>query len=471
MRNPSYYDLESVDHKSVNAYLSALVEGAFEKLRDARCVAVNDDDDVVEPLSLGRVASFYYLQHSTVALFARTMNARNTPRDLLEILAGAAEYDETPVRHNEDLLNATLADAVVKAGGFPVDARSLDDPHVKANLLFQAHWLRVPLPSSDFVTDAKGALDNAARVLQAMIDVAADAGWLAVTLRLMNLQQALMQGRRAEDPSLCVLPGISLEDARCAAAKARSHAVTKKRKDPNVLGTLPELVALARREVAAAKRALAASAGFSQKALTKTASKALDAAVAVAARLPVIDVDARIVDGELASMDGELASERVTVEVRLRRVETSFSEKRFSEKKTSAAREPTSRRTTPPRAVCPLYPKIKQEGWWVVLGDREANELLALRRVAFGDETRVKLTYEDDKREIHDANKRVVVAFLVSDCYVGMDQETDVVFASRSSLEELEDKEESFWLAPDDPSEFSEDENAFFWENEGRAAR
>ena len=185
--------------------------------------------------------------------------------------------------------------------------------------------------------------------------------------------------------------------------------------------------------------------------------------------MPVIDVDARIVDGELASMDGELASERVTVEVRLRRVETSFSEKRFSEK-----REPTSRRTTPPRAVCPLYPKIKQEGWWVVLGDREANELLALRRVAFGDETRVKLTYEDAKRGIHqDANKRVVVAFLVSDCYVGMDQETDVVFAAGSSLEELEDKEESFWLAPDDRdlSEFSEDEDAFFWENEIRAAR
>ena len=122
--------------------------------------------------------------------------------------------------------------------------------------------------------------------------------------------------------------------------------------------------------------------------------------------------------------------------------------------------------------MCPLYPKIKQEGWWVVLGDREANELLALRRVAFGDETRVKLTYEDDKREIQkNAHKRVVVAFLVSDCYVGMDQETDVVFASRSSLEELEEKEESFWLAPDDPSEFSEDEDAFFWENEGRAAR
>jgi activating signal cointegrator complex subunit 3 len=478
VRNPSYYDLESVDHASVNAYLSALVEGALDKLRDARCVAVNDDDDVVEPLSLGRVASFYYLQHSTVALFARTMNARNAPRDLLEILAGAAEYDELPVRHNEDLLNATLADAVVKAGGFPVDARSLDDPHVKANLLFQAHWLRVPLPSSDFVTDAKGALDNAARVLQAMIDVAADAGWLAVSLRLMNLQQALMQGRRAEDPSLCVLPGISLKDARCAAAKARTAAKEGgKRKDPNVLGTLPELVSLARRDAAAAKRALAASVG-------RTASKALDAAVAVAARLPVIDVDARIVDAsELAS---ELASERVTVEVRLRRVETSETKKQKQKQKqkeealrtSAAAHEPTSRRTTPPRAVCPLYPKIKQEGWWVVLGDRDANELLALRRVAFGDETRVKLTYERERgiQNANAKNKRVVVAFLVSDCYVGMDQETDVVFAASSSRDagcspesSLEAKEESFWLAADDPSEFSEDDDAFFWENEGRA--
>ena len=113
---------------------------------------------------MGRVASVYYLQHSTVALFATAMNARNSFEDLLEILAGAAEYDELPVRHNEDLLCADLAAKTQKAGGFGVDARRLDDPHVKANLLFQAHWLRVPLPSSDFVTDAKGALDNAVRV-------------------------------------------------------------------------------------------------------------------------------------------------------------------------------------------------------------------------------------------------------------------------------------------------------------------
>ena len=455
------------------------MEGAFEKLRDARCVAVNDDDDVVEPLSLGRVASFYYLQHSTVALFARTMNSRNTPRDLLEILAGAAEYDETPVRHNEDLLNATLADAVVKAGGFPVDARSLDDPHVKANLLFQAHWLRVPLPSSDFVTDAKGALDNAARVLQAMIDVAADAGWLAVTLRLMNLQQALMQGRRAEDPSLCVLPGISLEDARCAAAKARSHAVTKKRKDPNVLGTLPELVALARHGVAATKRAGSERRSFSQKALTKTASKALDAAVAVAARLPsststrIVNGELASMDGELASMDGELASERVAVELLRARPRLLFRENVFGKTFFGKKREPRrldGRRRPARCAPCTRRSSRRAGGSCSATARRTSSS----RCVASRSETK-RAWLDASVSGIHRGiNKRVVRRrFLVSDCCVGMDQETDVVFAAGSSLEELEDKEESFWLAPDDRdlSEFSEDEDAFFWENEGRAAR
>jgi activating signal cointegrator complex subunit 3 len=49
VKNPSYYDLGSVDHTSVNEYLSALVEAALLKLADARCVLLNDDDDVVSP--------------------------------------------------------------------------------------------------------------------------------------------------------------------------------------------------------------------------------------------------------------------------------------------------------------------------------------------------------------------------------------------------------------------------------------
>jgi len=52
----------------------------------------------------------------------------------MDVLCGVAEYDELPVRHNEDKLNMTLSDSV----RFPIKERDADDPHAKAKLLLQA---------------------------------------------------------------------------------------------------------------------------------------------------------------------------------------------------------------------------------------------------------------------------------------------------------------------------------------------
>lgn len=52
---------------------------------------------------------------------------------------------------------------------------------------------RLPLPISDYVTDTKTVLDNSLRVLQAMVDICADAGWLAASLTVMNLVQSIIQ--------------------------------------------------------------------------------------------------------------------------------------------------------------------------------------------------------------------------------------------------------------------------------------
>ena len=67
--------------------------------------------------------------------------------------------------------------------------RQYESPHVKANLLLQCHMQRSTLPSSDYLLDTKTVMDNAARVLQAMIDMAAELGFLAVAIRLMRIMQ------------------------------------------------------------------------------------------------------------------------------------------------------------------------------------------------------------------------------------------------------------------------------------------
>ena len=52
---------------------------------------------------------------------------------------------------------------------------------------------RLPAPISDYVTDTKSVLDQSLRILQAMTDVAADAGWLDTALVTMMLVQSLLQ--------------------------------------------------------------------------------------------------------------------------------------------------------------------------------------------------------------------------------------------------------------------------------------
>ena len=58
---------------------------------------------------------------------------------VLEVLSSAREYDELPVRHNEDKLNTTLCGLV----RFSPDVSTADDPHTKANLLLQVSTVGV----------------------------------------------------------------------------------------------------------------------------------------------------------------------------------------------------------------------------------------------------------------------------------------------------------------------------------------
>ena len=111
--------------------------------------------------------------------------------ELIALLANAKEFAGLPVRHNEDVLNEGLALLVPHSLGKGAD---MENPHVKANLLLQAHFSRAPLPITDFVTDTVSVLDQSIRVIQAMVDIATHKGQKAVIAALIRLQQMVVQG-------------------------------------------------------------------------------------------------------------------------------------------------------------------------------------------------------------------------------------------------------------------------------------
>ncbi|CAN8102332.1 unnamed protein product [Discula destructiva] len=218
-KNPSYYGLEisAEEHNSIaaqqmaNDYMIEMVDKSLTELSDSKCVEVFPNGDV-DPTPFGKIMSYYYLSHKTIRYLVKDTKPQASFLDALTWMCRATEYDELPVRHNEDLINAELSRNLTFPGtsfGLP-----MWDPHVKAFLLLQAHMSRVSLPITDYVGDQTSVLDQAIRIIQASIDVLAELGYLTSVLQMISLLQSIKSARWPTEPPLSILPGVDAEKTK-----------------------------------------------------------------------------------------------------------------------------------------------------------------------------------------------------------------------------------------------------------------
>ncbi|KAI9005728.1 Sec63 Brl domain-containing protein [Hyaloraphidium curvatum] len=427
--NPTYYGLDDSSPASVAMYLSELVSSTVHDLAASYCVEEVGEMDLV-PTTLGRIASYYYLSHRTMKIFKDriTPDYRSAPSSedllgdfprLLRILCDSVEYSELPVRHNEDLMNMDLEKQLPlpamdvsssRFGGgraaFTRD-RGYDDSNTKAFLLIEAHLSRLrTLPCSDYYTDTKSVLDQAIRIIQAMVDVAADQGYLSTALGIMRSMQCIKQARWPTDSPLLTLPHFKKDMLGAVAHRGKP---------------LESLFALAALPNDAALETLLKVPGISR-------SEAQEI-VGVLSNMPVLDIRRRVV--ETKSKEGgprELAFQKEKDEpLESVRVEAG----RTYELKIEARRRKPFRGKDF-RVHAPFYPKPQHEGWWLVLADREADDLLALTRVS-----PVNVASGGNSRAASSAPLSATVTFvapeergrfvysvlMVSDGYLGLDVE------------------------------------------------
>ncbi|KAK1759406.1 activating signal cointegrator 1 complex subunit 3 [Echria macrotheca] len=325
-KNPSYYGLEisAEEHntteaqRAANNFMIDMVNNSLNELAESKCVEVFPNGDV-DPTPLGKIMSYYYLSHKTIRHLVRKAKAGAEFIDALTWMSRATEYDELPVRHNEDLINAELSRALP----FPATAFGLPmwDPHVKAFLLLQAHMSRVPLPITDYVGDQTSVLDQAVRIIQASIDVMAELGFLSSALQFVSLLQSVKSARWPTEPPMSILPGVEVSTK---AKKMTLQEMSARYKNP------PQL------------QRLAAELGV-------PSGRDMDRFVRAAATVPNVKVNVTAVTGELT--------------VSLQRLNA------LTEREA--------------RIYAPKFPKPQTEGWFVIVGDVNRDELLAIKRVGW----------------------------------------------------------------------------------------
>ena len=219
-KNPTYYGLEisAEEHRDnpltarqlAADYMITLVDKSLEDLAESDCVLVHSNGDV-DNTPFGKIMSYYYLSHLTIRMILSKARSTVTPvfGDVLAWVSLAIEFDDLPVRHNEDLINAELAKNLPLGTDELFGALPMWDPHVKAFLLLQAFMSRIDLPISDYVGDQNSVLDQSIRIIQAGVDILTELGKMAAVQEMVRLLQCIKSARWPEDYPLTIFPGVS----------------------------------------------------------------------------------------------------------------------------------------------------------------------------------------------------------------------------------------------------------------------
>ncbi|QHO44722.1 U5 small nuclear ribonucleoprotein kDa helicase [Arachis hypogaea] len=357
-QNPNYYNLQGVSHRHLSDHLSELVENTLSDLEASKCILIEDDMDL-SPLNLGMIASYYYISYTTIERFSSSLTSKTKMKDLLEVLSSASEYAQLPIRPGEEEVVRRL----INHQRFSFENPRVTDPHVKANALLQAHFSR-QFVGGNLALDQREVLLSANRLLQAMVDVISSNGWLSLALLAMEVSQMVTQGMWERDSMLLQLPHFTKDLAKkCQENPGKSI---------ETVFDLLEMDDDERREL-----------------LGMPDSQLFDIA-RFCNRFPNIDLSYEVIDSDVR------AGEDVTIQVTLERDQAEVGP-----------------------VDAPRYPKSKEEGWWLVVGDTKHNLLLAIKRVSLQRKLKAKLEFAAPA----DAGKKSYTLYFMCDSFMGCDQE------------------------------------------------
>lgn len=388
LANPSYYSLTDTSHEGLSAHLSELVETTLRDLSDSKIIDLDEEDDSVTPLNAAMIAAYYNISYITMQTFLLSLSGRTKLKGVLEIVTSATEFETIQIRRHEDSLLRRIYDRAPVKMAEP----SYDSPHFKAFVLLQAHFSRMQLPI-DLAKDQEIILTKVLGLLSATVDVLSSDGHINA-MNAMEMSQMVVQGMWDRDSPLKQIPHFTPEVIKAA----------------NSAGYVPHLPILNNanhysfisvEDIFGFMEAMDPSENPNYGALVKklglTQAQLGQAANFTNSKYPNIELEFELEDPEDIT-----AGVPSYIKVKIEREEDEDDE--------------TAEVDTTVHA--PFYPVKKMENWWLVVGEESTKTLLAIKRITIGKKLNLRLEYT-----VPTAGKHDLKLFLMSDSYVGVDQD------------------------------------------------
>lgn len=386
LANPSFYSLLDTTQDALSQYLSDLVETTLKELDESKIIEFDEEDGSVAPQNAAMIGAYYNISYITMQTFLLSLSARTKLKGILEIVTSATEFEAIQIRRHEDGLLRRIYDRVPVKMAQP----DFDSPHFKAFVLLQAHFSRMSLPI-DLAKDQEIILSKVISLLSATVDILSSDGHLNA-MNAMEMSQMVVQAMWDRDSPLKQIPHFTPE-------------VVKAANGYGIKDIFDFLEAMNPEENPQYSQLIKAM-GLSQKQLTEAAN--------FTNKYPDVSLEFEVEDPENLQ-----AGEPSYLNIQIDREDEEDDEVDLV-------------------VHAPFYPAKKMENWWLVVGDEGSKTLLAIKRVTVGKQLKVKLEFT-----VPTPGKHNLKLFLMSDSYVGVDQEPtfEVTVAEAMEVDE-EDEEE-----------------------------
>lgn len=184
LRSPGLYSVgaeyehdEALEQKRVD-----LIHSAATVLEKSSLVKYDKKSGRIQSTELGRIASHYYITHSSMLTYNHHIQPMITPIELFRIFALSDEFKYIPVRQDEKLELAKLL------GRVPIPVKeSIEEPHAKINVLLQAYISRLKLEGLALMADLVYVTQSAGRILRAIFEICLKKGWASVAKTALDL--------------------------------------------------------------------------------------------------------------------------------------------------------------------------------------------------------------------------------------------------------------------------------------------
>ncbi|KAF3482137.1 pre-mRNA splicing factor [Arthroderma uncinatum] len=184
LRSPGLYSIGAdYEHDtSLEQRRVDLIHSAAMVLEKSNLIKYDKKTGKLQATELGRIASHYYISHSSMLTYNHHLQPMISTIDLFRIFSLSEEFKYIPVRQDEKLELAKLLSRV------PIPVKeSIEESHAKINVLLQAYISRLKLDGLALMADMVYVTQSAGRILRAIFEITLRKGWSSVAKTALDL--------------------------------------------------------------------------------------------------------------------------------------------------------------------------------------------------------------------------------------------------------------------------------------------